>query len=217
MLKSFVKQTLQQIGRRHKTDKGSHHFKGITYLHIYDLYLRHLRDKPVSILELGVKNGASLKMWRDYFPHGKIFGLDLNPACKKFEGGRIKHIEIGFQDDRNVLDKLIKFAPFDIILDDCSHLNVPTIKTFNYLWNHVRPGGLYIIEDLRNSYTKDMKAEMKKGNWVSRGKQKPEHLINNRKVMNDLFNNLIKEMDYRKNSSVSAVHFWPMIAIIGKA
>jgi hypothetical protein len=219
LLKYMQSNALQMLGRKHKTDKGSHHFQGVTYLHIYDLYFRHYRGVPMSILELGVKKGASIRMWRDYFEHGRIYGLDLNPKCKENQKGRVK-IEIGYQDDTAVLDRLIKLEPkgFDIILDDCSHLNIPTIKSFKYLWPHVKSGGYYVIEDLRNSYTKDMKAEMKKGNWVSKDKQRKDTpLMHNREDMNKLFNDLIKEMDYRQNSTVSAVHFFPMIIIIGKA
>lgn len=209
--------TLQKLGRKHHTDKGSHHFKGVTYLHIYEIFLRRFRNNVnFNILELGVKKGASLRMWRDFFPRGEIYGLDLDSKCKQYEDNRI-HIEIGHQDDKKVLEKLTKKAKaFDVILDDCSHLNSLTIASFNFLWPYVKPNGYYIIEDLRNSYTVDMEAEMKKGNWVSRGKQKKStKLVNIRTDMDNLFCKLIKTMDYR-TGDIGSVHFYPMICIIGK-
>ena len=218
ILKKGIRDTLQEIGRKYKTDKGSHHFKGVTYLHIYDLYFRHYRRDPMNILELGVKKGASLRMWKEYFFQGQIFGLDIDSKCKQYEQPRI-HIEIGHQDDRNVLDRIRKKAKggFDIVLDDCSHLNELTIKSFSYLWQFVKSGGYYVIEDLRNSYTKDMKSEMKKGNWVARDKQKKSTLlINERGDMDKLFLELIRQMDYR-DGDIGAVHFFPMICIIGKS
>ena len=213
----FKRETLQQIGRRYKTDKGSHNFKGVTYLHIYDIFFRWFRDVEMSILELGIKKGASLRVWRDYFRKGQVYGLDVNPACKKWgDSEKNIHTVIGHQDDKELLDNLAtKTKGFDIVLDDCSHINTLTIKSFDILWPHVKPGGLYVIEDLRNSYTKNLKADMIKGGWLSLFQKKSTILENHRRDFTELFAELIKQLDFRTGDK-AAIHFYPMICIMEK-
>jgi hypothetical protein len=212
---NFKRDTLQQLGRRYKTDKGSHNFKGITYLHIYDIFFRWFRDVPMNILELGVKRGASLRVWRDYFRKGQVYGLDVNPSCKKWKDKRI-HIVTGYQDDEKLLSDLAKKTKgFDIVLDDCSHINVLTLESFKILWPYVKPGGLYVVEDLRNSYTVNLEADMKKGGWLSPHQKKSTKLENHRIDMNELFFELIRQLDYRTGDKY-AIHFYPMVCIMEK-
>jgi len=45
------------------------------------------------------------------------------------------------------------WGPFDIVIDDGSHISQHQIKTFEYCFIHcVKPGGLYIVEDLQTSF-----------------------------------------------------------------
>jgi len=216
-MQSHKRDTLQVIGARCHTDKASHRFEGWTYLHIYDIYMRGFCDRPMKILELGIKRGASHRMWKQYFPQGEVFGLDLDPKCRQYEEPRI-HIYTGHQDDTACLDKIVRDAGggFDIILDDCSHLNVLTVASLKHLWQYVNPGGYYIIEDLRNSYTKDMKKEMARGKWDARNKQsKSTKLENHREDMDKVFQHYVRQLDFRVGDK-RFVHFWPMICIIGK-
>ena len=39
---------------------------------------------------------------------------------------------------------------FDIIIDDASHITEDQLKVFQYLFQRVRKGGLYVIEDVTN-------------------------------------------------------------------
>ena len=55
------------------TDKIQHH-----YLEVYDPILSRWTDKDVKLLEIGVRKGGSLELWRDYSPKGTIVGIDLN-------------------------------------------------------------------------------------------------------------------------------------------
>jgi hypothetical protein len=45
-----------------------------------------------------------------------------------------------------------RIGPIDIVIDDGSHVNEHVITSFDALFGHVRPGGLYVIEDLQSSY-----------------------------------------------------------------
>src|SRR5260370_16410289 len=60
------------------------------YLRTYDRIFEELIDRPVKVLELGVRTGGSLRLWRDYFPNGTIAGLDVEPPAAEPNGGRIR-------------------------------------------------------------------------------------------------------------------------------
>ena len=145
---------LHELGQKHGTDKwdDNHSFRGESYLHIYDRYLRHLRNRPITFLELGVKTGASLRMWKEYFPLARIHGVDLSPDCLRHAEDRIA-VHILSQDDEEGLSALARAAGgFDVVLDDCSHINVLTVASQTILFPHVKPGGFYIMEDLGMSW-----------------------------------------------------------------
>ncbi len=126
------------------------------FLHYFDIYERHFarfRDRPIRMLEIGVHGGGSLAMWRDYFhPDTTIVGIDINPACRQHEGEGV-HVRIGSQDDPDFLAKVAaEFGPFDIVLDDGSHINAHVIASFAALYPHVTPTGVYLVEDMHTSY-----------------------------------------------------------------
>jgi predicted O-methyltransferase YrrM len=141
-------ETLDQIGLRHGTDKASDRND---YLAFYARFLDELRDRPVRVLELGVLQGASLRMWRDYFPLGQIIGVDIDPLAREHRDDRIA-IEIGDQSDTQVLDRLAALGPFDLVVDDASHIWAHQIAAFQRLAPALNPGGIYVIEDLDTSY-----------------------------------------------------------------
>ncbi len=136
---------------KYDTDKCDHPH----YLRSYEAYLQPLRDQDVKLLELGIFKGGSLQLWRDYFPKGTIVGLDLNPVSIDDPSGRIR-IYQGEQQDTGLLDRIAREnAPegFDVIIDDCSHIGELTRISFWHLFdNHLKPGGLYVIEDWSASY-----------------------------------------------------------------
>lgn len=131
--------------------------KGILpqYLKIYEEYFEHLVSKDIKLLELGVAEGGSLLLWRDYFEKGIIVGLDINPCHVDDPTGRIR-IYQGAQQDTDLLDCIAREqAPecFDVIIDDCSHIGELTRISFWHLFeNHLKPGGIYAIEDFGTGY-----------------------------------------------------------------
>lgn len=147
--------SLAEIAVKHGTDKQSiAHF----YADHYSREFRHLRDEPIVLLELGIggyadpyRGGHSLRMWEEYFPKAQIVGLDYYTKLG-MDTSRIKTYA-GRQDDPRVIDRLVeRHGPFDLIIDDCSHEMAPTIESFHLLWPHLKPGGIYAIEDLETSY-----------------------------------------------------------------
>lgn len=138
--------TLDEIGLKYKTDKSS---MTHCYLDNYEKYFSSWRDKEFVLLELGVAGGASIAMWREYFPKAKVYGIDINPDCAG-EG-----IFIGSQTDGIFLQKVLdEIGTPDIIIDDASHYGPFTIESFKLLFKKVSPTGYYIVEDTACFYDK---------------------------------------------------------------
>ena len=125
------------------------------YLRNYERVFAPWAERSVSLLELGVYRAGSLLMWRDYFRDGPIVGLDMNQVSVDDPTGRIK-IYQGEQQNRALLDKIAAEcgpAGFDLIVDDCSHVGARTRASFWHLFvNHLKPGGIYVIEDWGTGY-----------------------------------------------------------------
>ena len=124
--------------------------------HYFDIYERHFnrfRNKEIVILEIGVSQGGSLQMWKDYFgDKAKIFGIDIDPRCKKLEEENIK-IFIGSQSDREFLRKIKETIPLvDILIDDGGHYMDQQIVSYEELFSHIKNNGVYLCEDLHTSY-----------------------------------------------------------------
>jgi hypothetical protein len=131
--------------------------------HYFDIYHRHFnkfrnRDRLV-ILEIGIYSGGSLEMWRDYFGESaNIYGVDIETSCRTYEGPGI-HVLIGDQADRAFWQRLIADGTLpspDIIIDDGGHTPEQQRITLEELLPHLRPGGVYLCEDIhgqRNAFT----------------------------------------------------------------
>ncbi len=138
---------------RYDTDKVENR-----YLEWYDPVLAQWVDQDVKLLEIGIHKGGSLLLWRDYFPSGTIVGVDIKPPEDFAPAERI-HIFEGSQADLRFLSEVAnKIAPegFDIVIDDASHLGELTSRGFWHLFdNHLKPDGLYAIEDWGTGYWND--------------------------------------------------------------
>lgn len=128
------------------------------YLDRYDRTLEPWLDKKIVLLELGVHRAGSLLLWRDYFPMGTIVGIDIS-LPQDFKPTERIHIYQGSQADTVFLSRVAgEIAPdgFDIIIDDASHIGELSKISFWHLFdNHLRPGGLYVIEDWGTGYWDD--------------------------------------------------------------
>jgi len=209
---------LQDIGSKTNTDKSRHSYKGISYLDIYDHLFQAVRLDVKNFVEVGVLNGSSLKMWKEYFPNAQIHGIDINPECKQYEEDRIK-IHIGDQNDDQFLLKISKEIPeIDIFLDDGSHITQHQIKTFNYLFNNVKKGGFFAIEDLRNSYEEFNKDYDLRIIWPGMNRNKPEDKLKNVRIdFDNWMQAKIKQMDFHDNdNTICAIHNYPMIVVLEK-
>jgi hypothetical protein len=140
---------------------GSDKFPRHHYERYYENWLRTFRHKPkMKILEIGAEAGRSLKVWSDYFSYPeKIMGLAYGEASDGVEerSSNLKAVSVyrGDQSKKETMDYLIGKGPWDIIIDDGSHVPSHMIFSLFSLWNSVKPGGLYIIEDLETNYWPD--------------------------------------------------------------
>lgn len=126
------------------------------YLPIYESTLSPFRSRPVRMLEIGVARGGSLQMWRRYLhPESVIVGIDIDPDTQRFdEPSQQIHVRIGSQEDISFLQSVVReLGPFDVILDDGSHLTSHMVDTFRYLFvNGLASSGVYLVEDIHANY-----------------------------------------------------------------
>jgi hypothetical protein len=150
--------TIHQLGVKHNTDKTTEH----VYDAMYDFWLAPLRCKPVKVLEIGLGcnmgygPGHSYHMWLDYFPFVELHFLEYDASCVATHQSRLTGatIHVGDQTDINVLKKLLRTSGgnFDVIIDDGAHTWDEQHIATEYLYvQGVKPGGLFVMEDLFTS------------------------------------------------------------------
>jgi Methyltransferase domain len=119
------------------------------YFEIYDRHFSKFVGKDVHMLEIGIYSGGSLEMWKHYFgPRAHIYGVDIEPVCKSYEDPQTK-IFIGDQADRLFWQRFKEDVPkLDIVVDDGGHEPDQQIATMEALLPHLRPGGVFLCEDI---------------------------------------------------------------------
>lgn len=145
----FRSQSLTEICDTFPTDKcmDRHGF-----LEIYEPLFEPMRDDSVRIFEIGILRGLSHLMWRNYFQNGEIYGIDLKDYSAVASKDGIKTF-VADQSNRDDLKAFIEFSGgnFDVILDDGGHAMDHQQVSLGYLFEQVKPGGLFIIEDVHSS------------------------------------------------------------------
>jgi hypothetical protein len=134
-------------GQSDASDKITHH----GYQRVYPWFFGHFVSKEIDLLEIGIDKTKSLKLWKDYFPKVRLYGIDKDE--KQFSDDDVRLFRV----DQSEPDELRKFratvgTEFDIIVDDGSHVPAHQLLTLNELWVLLRPGGIYVIEDIETSY-----------------------------------------------------------------
>ncbi|MFT5778701.1 MAG: hypothetical protein ACI837_001657 [Crocinitomicaceae bacterium] len=145
---SLKTKSLTELSILFNTDKSpSQH----NFISIYERYFATLQDSMKKFFEIGVFNGASHKMWKCYFPNAEIYGIDIKPKPWVEQLGI--NISLANQGSREDLQKFVdeNVADFDVILDDGSQIIEHQIIPLGFLFKPLKPGGLYIIEDVHTS------------------------------------------------------------------
>lgn len=136
------------------------------YTPVYQSLFEGRRRDSIKLLEIGIgtmlpgeassmvgyaldgyEPGGSLRAWRDYFPKGEIHGMDVQPDTQ-FEDDRIKTFLC--DSTKKYEDGWIEesFDKYDFIIDDGLHTPDAQYKTFNNFYRLLKPGGVYVIEDI---------------------------------------------------------------------
>lgn len=129
--------------------------KWSNYFEIYENHFKKFKNKKIILVEVGVGNGGSLFMWKNYFgKKAKIIGIELNPDAKKLEKFGFQII-IGDQSSPNFWKKFYrKMGKIDILIDDGGHTNLQQITTFMESFKNIKNGGKIFIEDTHSSFMK---------------------------------------------------------------
>jgi 8-demethyl-8-alpha-L-rhamnosyltetracenomycin-C 2'-O-methyltransferase len=151
--------SLNDLANKHGTDKGDGHFEKHGYASVYEQLIDAISGRGGSdftLLEIGVFDprfpGASMRMWREFLPTAKLHGVDINPRATSLEDCQIHVLDQG--DPQALRTLMARVGPVDFVCDDGSH-RIDHIKTtFAALWPFVRPGGVYVIEDLHAAQAK---------------------------------------------------------------
>ena len=168
--------------------------KNDTYFDIYEFIFNSYRGKPITFIEVGVFNGGSLHMWREYFgDQARIIGVDFNPIALELEKDGFE-IYIGNQESSEFwLDLKSKVGEADIILDDGGHKNGQQISTLYNGVELIKDGGVIVVEDTHTSYFRRF------------GNPSPFSFINYSKNIVDVINSRFQYVDSKKSKFYSLV------------
>lgn len=151
---------LTDLADRYGSDKGSTKHR---FTELYHMLFSPLRDRELTFMEMGLLIGGpeqgvdadrqtedlpSVRMWLEYFSKAKIIGLDISDFSW-FEHQRFQFLRCDLDARENIAQATKGVDGFDVILDDASHASHHQQNAFLELFPRLRPGGLYIIEDLR--------------------------------------------------------------------
>lgn len=127
------------------------------FMPFYHRHFGHYADRPLTLMEIGVLDGGSLRLWRRLFPQAELHALDIDPRCAAFAGETGARITIGSQADARVLEDWFRSAaaPPDVLLDDGSHRMDHIVLSFRTLFPLMKPGSTYVVEDIGTSYMPD--------------------------------------------------------------
>jgi hypothetical protein len=158
---NFKDNYFEFLSKRFETDKCIHNYDDY-----YINMLRGIRYKKLKILEIGIGGhveekflGGSLLLWNSYCPRSKIYGVDLSNKTLFNKYKRIQTFVLDQSDKDDLESFAIKHGPFDIIIDDGSHLTDHILTSFNALYKYVNENGYYVIEDMGTTYVKSLGGE----------------------------------------------------------
>ncbi len=135
------------------------------YTPLYSALLKERCDRPLRVFELGLGSnntgvpsnmgvfgapGASLRGWRQLFPHALVYGADIDRGIL-FEEDRIKTFYCD-QLDRSSIRELWSHPDLrggvDIVIEDGLHTFDANVSFLEGSLDHLCPGGIYVTEDI---------------------------------------------------------------------
>ncbi|MFX1384905.1 MAG: hypothetical protein ACFFBP_20950 [Promethearchaeota archaeon] len=124
-----------------------------SHLGLYEILFEPYRHSATKVFEIGVNKAGSIKAWRRYFSSATVYGIDIREKTLNRISSLERVVPVNLdQGNSEQLEDFAKNGPFDIGIDDGSHIWKHQILTFEKLWPAIKPGGLYVIEDVSTSY-----------------------------------------------------------------
>lgn len=154
--------SLTELAAEFGSDKWGVH----RYTPHYERHLAHLRDRDQLVIELGIggyareqQGGASLRMWKWFFPRAQVVGVDIED--KSFvDEARITSYR-GSQTNARLLRRIVqRFGEPTVVIDDGSHRPPHVIRSFQILFPMLADDGFYVIEDIQTSYWPQWKGSL---------------------------------------------------------
>lgn len=155
---------LCELGKKYDTDKSSQRSNVTCYRHchaytlLYDSLFRHLKHADLNIAELGILEGGSLLMWKDYFTRARLYGFDnsvdyIDRFRQRYDMDRITLGTMNVNDAANVASSFAQTGVmYDIIIEDTTHQFEDQIRVIEQAHAYLKPGGIMIIEDIFKRY-----------------------------------------------------------------
>lgn len=155
----------------HGSDKGSvtagahaYDWAPHTFADLYSRLFRHCRADVRKVFECGLgtnnpempssmgargKPGASLRVWRDYFPNATVYGADIDRAIL-FNDERIRTFYIDQLDPKAIeaFWSEVGESDFDLMIDDGLHTFEAGSTLFLHSIDRLSASGIYVIEDV---------------------------------------------------------------------
>ena len=190
--------------------------KWVNYFDIYDECFSCYIDNKPHVLEIGVQNAGSLQILNKYLKNATLYGVDIDPKVLNLNLESNIHIYNFDITDEHAIKQHFKNIEFNIIIDDGSHICSDIIQTFKLFFSKLKPGGVFLIEDLHTSY------------WQSHGGSYlgADSAIEFFKKFADLLNFYhIKEQHFEKNLSsddryifqwLRSIYFYDSVVVIHK-
>ncbi len=126
--------------------------KWVNYFDIYEECFRsYIANRP-NVLEIGVQNGGTLQILNTYLKNAVLYGVDIDPKVLNLTLDANIHVYNFNITDEQSINQYFKNLKFDIIIDDGSHICSDIIQTFKLFFSKLKPGGVFLIEDLHTSY-----------------------------------------------------------------
>lgn len=177
------------------------------YFPIYERYLSRFRGQAAHLVEIGVFSGGSLRMWREYLgKRSRITGVDIELACKAYEGEGIS-VVTGDQGDPAFWREFVRDTPpIDVVIDDGSHRPADQIITLKALLPRLRPGGIYLCEDMHgidNRFCRFVDGFTRNLEWMSAPGHRPDGGID------------VKTTPFQR--SFASVHRYPFVAVFERS
>ena len=147
---------LTEIANAHGTDKGTVAGEAHGFTEFYEPYWSKYKGKEnLTVLEIGIQSGYSLETIEEFFEgKAQVYGIDINDNYHPTKPNIHAYVC-----DQSSEEKIAEFLgkigniKFDIVIDDGSHQFNHQMTSLYAFRNSVKPGGIYILEDLHTSLT----------------------------------------------------------------